>query len=93
MIVAVAAVRRLRPADSKVFDAVGARSLGCALPPAITEDQIMDRNIEAAVGGSDRGRTSGGRFAIIVKAEGVRRLSSGQAPRALARAGARAAAR
>jgi hypothetical protein len=31
MIAAVAAARRLDPADSKVFDAVGGRSLGCAL--------------------------------------------------------------
>jgi hypothetical protein len=53
----------------------------------------MDQNIEAAVGGSDRGRTSGARFASMAKAEGVRRLSSGPAPRALLRAGARAAAR
>jgi len=63
------------------------------LPRPITEDQIMDRTIDAAVGGSDRRRTSGGRFAIMAKAVGVRRLSSGQTPRALVRAGARAAAR
>ena len=53
----------------------------------------MNRMSEAAVGGSGRRRTSGRRFAIIAKAAGVRRLSSGQAPLALARAEARAAAR
>jgi hypothetical protein len=31
MIAAVASARRLRPADSKLFDAVGAGSLGCVL--------------------------------------------------------------
>ena len=59
----------------------------------LTEDQIMDRTIGAAAGGSDRRRTSGGRFAIVAKAVGVRRLSPGQTPRALVRARARAAAR
>jgi hypothetical protein len=53
----------------------------------------MNRMSEAAVGGSGRRRTSARRFAIIAKAGGVRRPSSGQAPRALARAQARAAAR
>ena len=53
----------------------------------------MDRMSDAAVGGNDRRRTSGRRFAIMANAEGIRRLSSGQAPRALARAEARAAAR
>ena len=51
----------------------------------------MYRTIGAAVGGNDRRRTSGRRFAIIARAAGLRRLSSGQAPRALAEA--RAAAR
>jgi hypothetical protein len=46
----------------------------------------MDRTIGAAVGGNDRRRTSGRRFAIIARAAGLRRLSSGQAPRALAEA-------
>ena len=53
----------------------------------------MNRMSEAAVGGSGRRRTSGNAAVTMAKAEGVRRLWSGQAPRALARAGARAAAR
>ena len=47
----------------------------------------MNRMSEAAVGGSGRRRTSGNAAVTMAKAEGVRRLWSGQAPRALARAG------
>jgi hypothetical protein len=58
----------------------------------LTEDQIMDRKIEAAIGGSGRRRTSGD-AATMAGAEDVALLSIGEAPRALARAQARAAAR
>jgi hypothetical protein len=52
----------------------------------------MDRTIGAAVGGNDRpAHVPGVASPIIARAAGLRRLSSGQAPRALAEA--RAAAR
>ena len=53
----------------------------------------MNRMSEAAVGGSGRRRTSGDAAVTKARAEGVALLSIGEAPRALARAGARAAAR
>jgi hypothetical protein len=45
------------------------------------------------VGGSGRRRTSGDAAVTLAGAEGVALLSIGEAPRALVRAGARAAAR
>ena len=53
----------------------------------------MNRMSEAAVGGSGRRRTSGNAAVTMAGAEGVALLSIGEAPRALVRAGARAAAR
>jgi hypothetical protein len=53
----------------------------------------MDRTIEAAVGGSGRRRASGDAAVTMAGAEGVALLSTGEAPRALAWAEARAAAR
>jgi hypothetical protein len=53
----------------------------------------MNRMSEAAVGGSGRRRTSEDAADTITGAEGVAPLSTGEAPRALARAEARAAAR
>jgi len=53
----------------------------------------VNRMREAAVGGSGRRRTSGDAAVTMAGAEGVALLSIGEAPRALVRAGARAAAR
>ena len=53
----------------------------------------MNRMSEAAVGGSGRRCTSGDAAVTMAGAEGVALLSIGEAPRALVRAGARAAAR
>ena len=53
----------------------------------------VNRMSEAAVGGSGRRRTSGDAAVTKARAEGVALLSIGEAPRALARAEARAAAR
>ncbi len=53
----------------------------------------MNRMSEAAVGGSGRRRTSGDVAVTMAGAEGAVVLSIGEAPRALARAEARAAAR
>ena len=63
------------------------------LPRPIAGDQIMDRTIDAAVGGSDRRRTSGDAAVAMAGVEGAALLSMGEAPRALVRARARAAAR
>jgi hypothetical protein len=63
------------------------------LPPAITEEEIMEGNIDAAIGGSDRRRMSGDAAVIKAGAEGVASPGTGEAPRALARAQACAAAR
>jgi hypothetical protein len=52
----------------------------------------MDRMSEAAVGGSGRRRLSGNTAITTAGAEGAAVLSIGEAPRALLRAGARAAA-
>jgi hypothetical protein len=53
----------------------------------------MKRLNEAAAGGSGRRRMSGDSAVIRAGAEGAAPLAIGVAPRALARAGARAAAR
>jgi hypothetical protein len=53
----------------------------------------MDRMNEAVVGGSGGRRTSGDAAVTMAGVKGVALLSIGEAPRALARAQARAAAR
>jgi len=53
----------------------------------------MNRMSGAAAGGNGRRRTSVDAAVTMVRAEGIALHSIGAAPRALARAGARAAAR